>query len=111
MAGLQSKLKELEALGASAIAASVDPEAETRELIAKLSLTFPVAWGVTRQIADAIGAWWEPSRNIVQPAEFIVGQNGRVISSTYSSGPIGRMEPADMISLLQVYEKRRQTGA
>ena len=97
-------------MGVGAIAASVDAEDKTRELAATLSLTFPLAWGVTRQMADAIGAWWEPNRNFVQPAEFIVGQDGKVISSTYSSGPIGRSDPTDILALIGIYEKRRLAG-
>ncbi len=110
MAGLQSKLVELKALGVGAIAASVDPEDKTRELAETLSLSFPLAWGVTRQIADTIGAWWEPNRNFMQPAEFIVGGDGKIVSSTYSSGPIGRAEPADVLALIGVYEKKRAGG-
>jgi peroxiredoxin len=106
LAGLQSNLEKLKGLDASVIAASVDPEDKTRELAASLSLTYPLAWAVTRQTADAIGAWWESTRNFVQPAEFIVGPDGKVVSSTYSSGPIGRVEPADMVSLIGFYEKR-----
>lgn len=94
-------------MGASVVAASVDAEDKTRELAATLSLTFPLAWGFTREMADSIGAWWEPNRNFVQPAEFIVGQDSKVISSTYSSGPIGRAEPADILALIGIYEKRR----
>lgn len=106
MAGLQGNLEKLKVLGATAIAASVDPEDKTRELAASLSLTYPLAWGVTRQTADLIGAWWEPKRNFSQPAEFIVGGDDKVVSSTYSSGPIGRAEPADMVSLISFLEKR-----
>lgn len=110
MAGLQSKLPELEALGARVVAASVDTRAETAALAEKLSLTFPLAWGIPRQMADAIGAWWDFGRNIVQPAEFIVGANGRVLSSTYSSGPIGRADPGDILALIGLHEKRRAAG-
>lgn len=106
MAGLQSNFEKLKALGATAIAASVDPEDKTRELAASLSLTYPLAWGGSRQMADLIGAWWEPKRNFIQPAEFIVGGDGKVVSSTSSSGPIGRAEPADMVSLISLLEKR-----
>jgi peroxiredoxin len=111
LAGLQSNLEKLKELGASVIAASVDAEDKTRELAASLSLTYPLAWGVTRQTADTIGAWWESTRNFVQPAEFIVGADGKVVSSTYSSGPIGRVEPADIVSLIGFYEKRRTQGS
>lgn len=76
-----------------------------------MSLTYPLAWGVTRQTADTIGAWWESTRNFVQPAEFIVGADGKVVSSTYSSGPIGRVDPADIVSLIGFYEKHRTQGS
>jgi len=111
LAGLQGKLPELEALGARVVAGSVNNEVETRALAEKLSLTFPLAWGMTRQMAAAIGAWWDADRNIVQPAEFIVGPGGKVISSTYSSGPIGRAELGDILALIGIYEKRRAAGA
>lgn len=111
MAGLQGKLGQFNDLGARVIAASADTESETRALADKLGLTFPLAFGVTRDIAETIGAWWESNRGIVQPAEFIVGANGGILSSTYSSGPIGRAEPADMVALLGVFEQRRLAGA
>lgn len=110
MAGLQKHLEELKGLGASVIGASVDPEDKTRELASSLSLSYPLTWGVTREVADVVGAWWENDRKFSQPAEFIVGEDGKVISSTYSSGPIGRTEAADIVALLRIYETRR-TGS
>jgi len=108
---MQSRLEQFAALGGQVIAASADPEHETRELVNKLGLTFPIGFGVSRELADAIGAWWDPGRGIIQPAEFVVDVNGRILSSTYSSGPIGRAEPADILSLLGIFEKRRAAGA
>jgi hypothetical protein len=56
-----------------------------------------VAYGLTRQQADQLGAWWEERRSIIQPAEFVLDQQDNVVSSTYSSGPIGRVDAADVI--------------
>ena len=53
-----------------------------------------------------IGAWWDERRAIVQPAEFLLDAKGKVVSSTYSSGPIGRVEAADVIRLIQFRESR-----
>jgi len=36
----------------------------------------------------------------------VVGADGKVRASTYSSGPIGRVEPADVVSLVNFYEKQ-----
>lgn len=102
MAAFAIKHDELSAVGAKVLAASVDPLDKAREVAAELP--FPVAYGVTRAQADQIGAWWEDRRGIVQPSEFLVGPNGAVIDSSYSSGPIGRVEPADVIKRISFVE-------
>lgn len=108
MVGYQGHLDALKNLGASVLAASVDPEDKAREVAADVS--FPIAHGVVREQADAIGAWWEPRRGIVQPSEFVVGEDGKVLLSTYSSGPVGRMAAEDLVKLLELFEKRRTEG-
>lgn len=110
MAGLQSHLEDLKDLGASVLAASVDTEDKSRELASSLSLSFPLACGATRDLAYIVGTWWEDDRKFIRPAEFIAGEDGKVISSTYSSGPIGRTDAADIVALLRVYEGRRAGG-
>jgi hypothetical protein len=70
-------------------------------------LGFPVAWGMSRADAETIGAWWEERRNHIQPSEFIVTQRGRILASTYSSSPIGRMDPAETLTLLQFLARQR----
>lgn len=99
MAGFEALRAELAALGASVVAASTDPVDKARE--AAQSLSFPVCWGVTREQADAIGAWWEERRAIVQPSEFLLDAQGRVVTSTYSAGPIGRVDAADVVKLIR----------
>jgi peroxiredoxin len=104
LAAFEKAKADLEAVGAKVAAASVDPLDKAKEVAAELS--YPVAYGVTRETAERIGAWWEERRGIIQPSEFVLGADGRVRASTYSSGPIGRVEPADVIKLIQFYEKQ-----
>ena len=104
MAGFEKLKSELDALGVKIVAASVDPVDKAREVAAGLS--FPVAYGVTRAMADRIGAWWEERRAIIQPSEFVVAADGKVRASTYSSGPIGRIEPGDVVKLVNFYDKQ-----
>jgi hypothetical protein len=73
-------------------------------------LPFPVGYGVTPEIAARVGARWDAARKIVQPAGFIQGADGKVMSSTYSSGPIGRVEPADAVKLIRFCESKRASG-
>ncbi len=98
-------MKALESIGAKVVAASVDPIDKAKEVADEVS--FPVAHGVTREMADALGSWWEDRRGIIQPSEFIVGEDGKVIASSYSSGPIGRVDAADVVKMINFYESRK----
>jgi peroxiredoxin len=106
LAAFEKARPDLEALGIKVVAASVDPLDKAKEVAADLS--FPVGYGVTRAMAERLGSWWEDRRSIIQPSEFIVDAAGKVRTSTYSSGPIGRMDPADVIRLINFYDKQAQ---
>ena len=98
-------MPELRALGAQVVAASVDPIDKANEVAAEVS--FPVGYGVTRANADALGAWWEDRRSIIQPSEFIVDPEGTVLGSSYSDGPLGRIDGADAIRWINFRESRK----
>lgn len=66
-----------------------------------------MAHGVTREDATKLDSWWEDRRSIIQPSEFILNAEGKVLTSTYSSGPIGRMAAADVVKMLNFYESRK----
>lgn len=91
------------------LAASVDTGDKAGEVAA--GLDFPVAEGVTREQARALDAWWEDRRSIIQPSEFVLDRKGRVVTSTYSSGPIGRMDAEDAVKFVTFYERRRREAA
>jgi len=102
LVGFEKLKGELEALGAKVFAASVDPIDKAREVAAEVS--FPVGYGVTREIADKLGSWWEDRRSIIQPSEFVLGADGKVLASSYSDGPIGRIDAADVIKMINFRE-------
>ena len=105
MVGFEKESNELEKIGATVIAASVDVD-DKAKLVAD-EVSFAVGQGVTKDIAEMVGAWWEPNRGIVQPAEFVIGADGKVVASSYSAGPLGRMDAADVIKLINFYESRK----
>lgn len=70
-------------------------------------VSFPVAHGVTKAQADAIGAWWEDRRDIIQPTELLIDSDGKICVSSYSDGPLGRMDAADVVALVAFYESRK----
>jgi len=105
---MEENLAALKELDVTVIAASVNDVAKAGEVVADLS--FPMAHGVTREQADQLGSWWEDRRGIIQPSEFLLGADGKVIYNTYSSGPVGRMNPPDIVKMIGFVDKQRRSG-
>ena len=66
-----------------------------------------MAHGVDRTVGDRLGAWWEPKRDHIQPTELVLTGSGTVLFSTYSNSPVGRMDPDELLRLLQLLHSRR----
>ncbi len=94
----------MSSLGAAVVAASVDPIERAKEVADEVS--FPVGYGVTRDMADKLGSWWEERRQIIQPTELILSGDNKVIASSYADGPLGRVQAEDVVSLIKIYEAR-----
>jgi len=98
LAGYEERREAFAAQGVSIIAGAVDSLDHTKD-VAK-TLNFPVAYGVTRDIGDKLGAWWDERRDFIQPSEFLLNPQGKVLFSTYSNSPVGRMDPAETLTLI-----------
>lgn len=83
----------------------MDDLAKTSEVARDLDIQ--VAYGITREHGDAMGAWWETRRDHIQPSEFVLSQSGRVMFSTYSNSPVGRMDPEETLTLLKFLNAQR----
>ena len=106
MAAYQEKLPELEALGVTVYAGSIDPLEYARQVVDR-GITFPVAYGVTKEVAELAGAWWQDSLGFIEPAEFVLGHGGIVLGSMYASGAVGHMDVNDVIDLILKRERRK----
>ena len=104
MVGFEKTISELRGLNAEVVAASVDPIDKAKEVADEVS--FPVGYGMTRADADALGSFWEDRRSIIQPSEFIVDPDGKVLWSSYSDGPLGRLDAADAVRWINFRESR-----
>ena len=107
LAEYEEKKAELEALGATIYATSVDSLEQTQEVVDR-GLTFPVAYGTTREESELFGAWWDDNRGFIQPSEFLLGRGGVVLGSMYASGPVGRMGADEAVRLITMRESRRR---
>ena len=105
MAAFNELKTQFDEIDTALLAAAVDPLEKSTEV--QDELAFPIAYGVTRSQAQLIGAWWEERRSIIQPSEFILGRDGRVVSATYSTGPVGRLMPEDAIKLIKFLESQK----
>ena len=87
------------------IAISTDGEEDAQKVADEVS--FAVAHSATKDDGDAVGAWWGEPRGIIQPSEFIIGPDGKVMTSSYSSGPLARMDGGDVVRWLTRREARK----
>jgi peroxiredoxin len=98
----QRDLDKLAELDTKVVALSVDDEATTRALVEKHHLTFPVGHSAdAHKVSEAIGSFVNPDPEYLQSTGFVLGPDGRVIVSVYSSGAIGRLVPEDVAGLIR----------
>jgi len=105
LVGFEFEKAVLETLGVKVLAASIDPEDRAKEVSDEV--TYPVGYGVTYEQATLLGSWWEDRRKIIQPSEFLLDADGLVLLSSYSAGPLGRVDAADVTRLVTFLEKRK----
>ena len=88
------------------VAASTDPREKAAETVEKLSLTFPVGYGLPLvETAKRLGAFYEMRRAILHATGFVVKPDRTIAVAQYSSGPIGRLVWQDILGLVQFAKK------
>ena len=90
------------------LALSVDPLDKAKATVEKLRLTFPVVYGLeVPRDAEKIGAFWDERRKIIQPANFVLNSEKKVVDASYSIGPIGRIVAADALSHIEFFKRQK----
>ena len=98
----QRSAQALADTGILVAALSVDHETAAAELVAKHGLTFPIGYGADAPaVAARTGAFFNPDPVFLQSTGFVLDPAGNVVVSVYSSGPIGRLVPDDVIGLVR----------
>ena len=71
-------------------------------------VNFPIGYGLTKATADLLGSWWEERRQIIQPSEFVIqAESGKIVASSYSDGPLGRIDAADVVGVVNFIESQK----
>ncbi len=102
----QSGLSKLEAEGIGVVAFSADPLDKARGVAADNQLTFPVGYGASvERTASVLGTFYDPAPShttpYLQSTGFVLAPGGKVLTSVYSSGAIGRLVWQDVLGLVQ----------
>ena len=88
------------------VASSVDPLDKAQEVADVVN--FPIGYGLTKDTADLLGSWWEDDRKFIQPSEFVINaESGKIVASSYSDGPLGRMDAADVVGMVSYLESQK----
>ena len=102
MADYQTWLPDLKTLGITVIAASVDAAEAARKTVDTHKLAFPVAHSLDYQdISHRTGAFIEHERKILHATGFLLKPDLTIHTAVYSTGPIGRLTPNDVSSLVR----------
>lgn len=108
MAEWEANKPALDELETTVIAVCTDTKEQTQEVKDK-GLSFPIAYGATKEDGELIGAWWSDDHDgYIQPSEFLLGRGGVVLGAMYASGPIGRMGADEAIRFITNRENRRR---
>jgi peroxiredoxin len=105
----QARKADLEALGVTVVAATIDTLEQTAALVESLGLTFPVAYGLTDADVVAFSPWFgnDDHGHYIQPMELLILRGGTIFGAIYASGPVGRMDPDEVLNSVRTRERRR----
>lgn len=109
MTAFQEKLAEFEERNVAVIAASVDLIDDAKELVQKIGLTYPVAYGLKHlRFAEKTGAFYEVRRSIIHASEFVIKADGTLLGAVYSTGPTGRYDVNAILGVIDFDIKQSQ---
>ncbi|MBS1217122.1 MAG: alkyl hydroperoxide reductase/Thiol specific antioxidant/Mal allergen [Proteobacteria bacterium] len=103
MADYQTWLPEFKQLGVAVIAASVETPEAARKTVDTQKLTFPVGHSLDYQdVSRRTGAFVEHERKILHATGFLLKPDLNIHVAAYSTGPIGRLTPNDVSSVVRL---------
>jgi peroxiredoxin len=91
------------------VALSADSRATARQTVQDLHIPFAVGCEAdVPQVARALECYTDPDMTFFQSTGFVLDPDGAILLALYSSGPIGRLGPADVLGFLS---RRRHKDA
>ena len=98
---------ELESEGVRTVVASSDPLDKARETAKTEGLSLPVGYGLDIEATAAtLGAFYETRRGILHATGYLVRPDTTIAVASYSTGPIGRLAPEDVLAFVRFHKKK-----
>ena len=90
------------------LAGSVDALPEAQKTVKELGLSFAVAHGLgLEDMGRILGGFFQSEKRYLQPSGFLIRPTGTIEVASYSSGPIGRLKAANVLTLARYYKQNR----
>jgi peroxiredoxin len=91
----------LRAEGIHTVSLSADSRATARQTVTDLGIPFPVGCEAdVSQVAEDLECYTDPEVTFLQSTGFVLDPDGTILLALYSSGPIGRLGPADILGFV-----------
>lgn len=93
----------------SVIAGSVDPIEKAGETVETSGITYPVAYGLSaEEVSRVTGAFYDKDKKFLHATGFLLRPDNTIEIACYSSGPIGRFGPKDVLRLVKFYKGKKE---
>jgi hypothetical protein len=107
LAAFEAVRDELESEGVSLVAGSVDAAAEAAGTVREEGLSYPVLHSLPLMpTAKTLTAFYETRRSILHATGFVVRPDRTIAVACYSTGPIGRLEPVDVLRVVRFWKRK-----
>jgi peroxiredoxin len=107
LAAFQDRLAEFREEGISLVAGSIDPPDEARRTVDDCDITYPVVHSLPLlDTAATLTTFYETRRSILHATGFVVRPDRTIGVACYSTGPIGRLVPEDVLRLVTFWKKK-----
>lgn len=91
------------------LAISVETLEKAQETQQRLSITYPLAYGVNGpNFARQTGAFFDADKGFLHASGFLLQPDSRLAGAVYSTGGIGRYVSADVLGMLDSLMKKAQ---
>lgn len=98
----QRALPELVGENIGVAAFSTDDRAHASEMVERIGIEFPVGYGVeVEDVSQLLKSYVNDAHRSLESSNFLLRPDGLIELCVYSSGPIGRLLPDDVIDIVR----------